>query len=92
MQLQIRTQDGDFIVIDLQHSEITPGQPQDGTELIAASIVDSKLSILSHDQFFDILGETVDYFSRPAQPTPASDWYKDEFLPATATPIRKAAS
>lgn len=84
MQLTFRIDDNNYLTFDLQLQASGPAGYQDGPELIAAAVSDSKLSQLEHDAVLDIAGQVVDYFSRDQQSTsPGPDWFEKEWLPAT---------
>ena len=92
MQFQFRSQNGDFVVIEPRFQAVDPREPESGTELVAATITDSKLSEFSHDDFFAIMGDFADYFSRSqGTAAPAGDWYADEFLPGTVAHEKKVS-
>ncbi len=86
MQLQLRIDDNNYVTIEFQLQTPDTNSPADGPELIAATVIDSKLSNLKSDELFDITGQVVDYFNRPQgapERRPGYDWFNDEWLPAT---------
>ena len=60
MQLQFRTQDGQYIIFDLQFQGFGGDGYQPDSELIAAIVSDSKLSNLDFDSFLDLAGQVID--------------------------------
>ena len=85
MQFEFRIKGGDSVTINCQLSAAGAHSPEDGPELIAASIADTELSQLTEADLFNLAAQIVDYFSRDQQaPKKAGDWY-DEWLAATRT-------
>lgn len=83
MQFQFRVDDDNYLTIELQLQVAGPESAQNGPELIAATVVDSKLSMLQDDELFDLAAQIVDYFSRSqADHGAPSDW-RAEWLAAT---------
>ena len=84
MLFQFRTDDGDYVVFDLQFQTVAYGPSETGAELTAAVVTDTQLSKHKLDDFFDIAGQIVDYHSRDQELNqPPKDWFKDEWLPST---------
>ena len=83
MQLKVWLDDNNTVTFALKLSSPGHGQPDIGPEIIAASVVDSKLSDIQENQLIDLMGQTADYFSVDHRsPGPAPDW-REEFLAAT---------
>lgn len=85
MQLKLWIDDNNQITIDFQLQNSADNGFADGAEVIAATITNSKLSDIGKTQLFDLTGQLVDYFSRPADSAGSAvdhDW-RTEWLAAT---------
>jgi len=83
MQLTLRIDDNNYVTYAVKFSPADPQQPSAGPELIAATLSDSKLSLLSQTDILDLTAQIVDYFSvSQSAPKNADDWQKD-WLAAT---------
>ncbi len=83
MHLQLRFDDGKILTVDCQFQTVNFGQPEAGSELIAATIANSELS---HDEIarvFDVTGQVVDYFSRDQSTEGRQPDWQDEWREAT---------
>lgn len=86
MQFQFRIDDSNSVTFNVQLANADSSGFADGPEVIAATVLDEKLSQLSFDQIVGLAAQLVDYFSRPQESGIASrapDWFEQEWLPAT---------
>lgn len=85
MQFQLRVDDDNYVTFALQLQRTVGASADDGPELIAATITDSKLSELSENDIYGLAEQLVDYLSRDQSPQDSpKDWFRDSWLPATA--------
>lgn len=77
MQLTFRIDGDNYITYQLKLSAADNYQPEDGPEVIAALVSESKLSQLEMDEFLGIVAQTLDHVtSAPARPVEETkdDW------------------
>lgn len=75
MQLKIWIDDNNYAVVALKLAEAGVGEPAGFPEVVAASVVDSKLSDLKVDQLFELVGQVCDHLeARATAPAPRDDW------------------
>lgn len=86
MQFQIRIDDNNHLTIQFSLATAVPGGAEHGPEVASAIITDTELSDITTDDFFDLLGQVVDYFTVDQSPPDkqVADW-RAEFLAATRT-------
>jgi len=85
MQLKIWLDDTNYITIAAQLQAPGSNGYGDSPEIIAATIVDRKLSNIQEDQFFDLTAAILEHFERPQQKGndgAQADW-RTEWLDAT---------
>lgn len=83
MQLQFRIDDNNVITVDLQLQRASALGHEGRAEVIAAVVSDAKLSNLQADELLDLAGQAIDMLTTVQQQRPSSDWFTDEWLPAT---------
>ena len=80
MQFQIRIDDGNFVTVDASLSNVGQFGGEGVPEVGAAVVTNGKLSDLTQDQLFDVVGQCIDILTAkaadPVQPGP--DW-RDAF-------------
>lgn len=77
MQLTIRIDDHNYLSISTKLEGPDPSQPENGPEVVAAVVTDSKLSDLEAPQLLDIVGQVVDHLTtvqQPPVPSDENDW------------------
>lgn len=80
MQFKIWIDDDNYVTVACEFQSNRSGGYEDGPEIIAATIVDKKLSNIEIDQLLDLAGGAVDLLTaKPAVATsPQEDW-RDKF-------------
>lgn len=84
MLVEIRIDKSQLLVVDTRYENTDAGAPSARSELVAATLLDTKLSDAEKDHVLTVLADIVDYFSVSAASVapPDGDWY-DDFLAAT---------
>lgn len=73
MQLTFRIDDNNYISVSTKLEGPDPSQPENGPEVVAAVVIDSKLSDLEAPQLLDIVGQVVDHLTTVQQAPVAPD-------------------
>ena len=76
MQLTIRIDDANTLTFNVQLQIANPDRPQDGTEVVSATIADENLSHIETDDLLDITQQVLDFLT-PSDNTsidPDEDW------------------
>ena len=63
MQLTIRIDDANTLTFNVQLQIANPDRPQDGTEVVSATIADENLSHIETDDLLDITQQVLDFLT-----------------------------
>lgn len=76
MQFKIWIDDGNYLIVSAKLQDAGTGKSADGPEVLAAAIVDAKLSNIESDELLDVVGQVVDHLTASKQPpaSPQEDW------------------
>lgn len=86
MQFQFRSDDGQYIIFNIELAKVDDSYAGPSYELASAVVTDSKLSDTSTFDLIDVAAQIVDAMqTREATRKPSGDWFTEEWLPATRT-------
>lgn len=83
MEFTFKVDSDNFITFDTRIQRAGADSYGSSAEVVSAVVSKQELSQLTADDILDIASQLVDYVSREQKPSKPSDWFADEWLPAT---------